>query len=70
MSGLRPGVAEEIASPCVRICRLHPRLRCCEGCGRTAREIARWGEADGEERRAIRQRALDRLAGLATDPRG
>jgi uncharacterized protein len=40
-------------SPCLRICRLDPDSRLCTGCGRTAREIARWSMADAEEKWAI-----------------
>jgi len=58
------GAAFEVPSPCVRICRLHAQARICEGCGRTAREIARWGTAEEDERHAIRAQAARRLAAL------
>lgn len=59
------GQALDVPSPCVQVCRLHAQARFCEGCGRSAREIARWGTAEDEERRAIRALAAERLAALA-----
>lgn len=42
-----------IASPCVNICRLDPATRRCEGCARTADEIARWTALSDAERARI-----------------
>jgi len=44
---------DEIESPCVKICVLHPEERLCIGCHRTADEIARWSRLSPDERRAI-----------------
>jgi predicted Fe-S protein YdhL (DUF1289 family) len=44
---------EEIESPCVKICILHPEARICLGCYRTADEIAAWSRMTREERRAL-----------------
>lgn len=44
---------DEIDSPCVRICVLHPGARLCMGCFRTGEEIARWSRMTPEERREI-----------------
>jgi predicted Fe-S protein YdhL (DUF1289 family) len=44
---------DEIESPCVKICVLHPEARICIGCYRTADEIARWSKMTPEERRAV-----------------
>jgi hypothetical protein len=63
MSEVAPALP--VASPCVRVCRLAPGRRLCEGCGRTPREIAAWGTADDEERRLIRERAAARLRAWA-----
>ncbi|MCB1885618.1 MAG: DUF1289 domain-containing protein [Geminicoccaceae bacterium] len=53
----------DIPTPCVGICRLDPVTRRCEGCMRTAREIAAWPSASNEERlaivQALRQRRRD-----------
>lgn len=44
---------EEVDSPCVRICVVHPEERICTGCLRTMDEIASWSRMSAEERRAI-----------------
>jgi len=44
---------EEIESPCVKICVLHPEARICLGCYRTADEIATWSRLTREDRREI-----------------
>jgi uncharacterized protein len=49
----RPESTATVASPCIAVCRLDPRTRACEGCGRTAREIARWAYAEDAEKRDI-----------------
>ncbi|MFK7752954.1 MAG: DUF1289 domain-containing protein [Sedimentitalea sp.] len=43
----------EIASPCVRICVVHPTERICTGCFRTIDEITRWSRMDPAERAEI-----------------
>lgn len=43
----------EIESPCVRICVVHPETRLCTGCARSIDEIGRWSRMSPEERRAI-----------------
>ena len=50
----------DIPSPCVGVCRLSEETRLCEGCLRTAREIARWPSADNAERFEIVQRLRER----------
>lgn len=44
---------DEVESPCVKLCVLHPEARICMGCFRTTDEIARWSRMTPEERRAI-----------------
>ncbi len=44
---------EEIESPCVKICMLHPQTGLCVGCARSGDEIARWGSMSPAERSAI-----------------
>jgi predicted Fe-S protein YdhL (DUF1289 family) len=44
---------DEIESPCVRLCVLHPETRVCLGCRRSLDEIGRWSRMTPEERRAI-----------------
>ncbi len=43
----------EIESPCVRICVVHPETRLCTGCARSIDEIGRWSRMSPEERSAI-----------------
>jgi len=42
-----------VASPCVNICHMSPRLGVCTGCCRTLDEIARWSELNEVERARI-----------------
>jgi len=44
---------DEVDSPCVQICVVHPEERICTGCLRTIDEIARWSRMAPEERRAV-----------------
>jgi len=44
---------DEIESPCVKICVLHPEARICLGCLRTADEIASWSRMSRDERRTL-----------------
>jgi predicted Fe-S protein YdhL (DUF1289 family) len=53
-----------IASPCNRICVVHPTSRMCIGCGRSLDEIGRWIAFTEAEREAIMAQLPARLAGL------
>lgn len=44
---------DEIESPCVRICTLHPAEGLCVGCLRSRDEIAVWSRLSPAARRAI-----------------
>ena len=44
---------QEIESPCVKICAIHPVEKICVGCYRTGQEIGQWSLYDAETRRAI-----------------
>ncbi|MGD9865017.1 MAG: DUF1289 domain-containing protein [Pseudodonghicola sp.] len=48
-----PWSRDEVESPCVRICLMHPTERICTGCFRTLDEIARWSQMTAQERRAV-----------------
>ncbi|ASM71841.1 MULTISPECIES: DUF1289 domain-containing protein [Roseobacteraceae] len=50
----------EIESPCVRICVVHPETRLCTGCARSIDEIGRWSRMTAEERAAIMAELPDR----------
>ncbi|TMV06342.1 DUF1289 domain-containing protein [Ruegeria sediminis] len=43
----------EVESPCIQICVVHPTERICTGCYRTIDEISRWSKMDSSERGAI-----------------
>lgn len=43
----------EIDSPCIRICVVHPTERICTGCFRTIDEISRWSRMESDERARI-----------------
>ncbi|MDA7963329.1 DUF1289 domain-containing protein [Ruegeria sp.] len=55
----------EVESPCVQICVVHPTERICTGCYRTIDEIARWSKMDSSERAEIMQDLPDRKPRLA-----
>lgn len=44
---------DEVESPCVRICVIHPEARLCTGCLRSIDEITRWSKMTAEERRDV-----------------
>jgi predicted Fe-S protein YdhL (DUF1289 family) len=44
---------DEIESPCVKICVIHPQARICTGCLRTAQEITVWSRLSPEARREV-----------------
>jgi predicted Fe-S protein YdhL (DUF1289 family) len=44
---------EEVASPCINVCRMNPETALCEGCYRTLDEIAGWSGMSAEERRVV-----------------
>jgi predicted Fe-S protein YdhL (DUF1289 family) len=44
---------DEVESPCVNICVVHPDTRLCTGCARSIDEIAQWSRMSSEARREI-----------------
>ncbi len=44
---------DEIESPCVKICMIHPEAKLCVGCNLTADEIAAWSRMTPEARREV-----------------
>lgn len=44
---------QEVDSPCIKICTIHPTERLCVGCLRSIEEIAGWGRMTPEERQAV-----------------
>lgn len=70
---------DEIESPCINICVIHPSARLCTGCLRSIDEITQWSRMSAEARRAVmvdlpaRQQLLTQRRGgragrLARDP--
>lgn len=58
---------DEIESPCIKLCQLHPSAKICVGCYRTGEEIAAWSRLSPERRREI-MAELPSRAGLLRDP--
>ncbi|MFC3616721.1 DUF1289 domain-containing protein [Lutimaribacter marinistellae] len=56
---------DEIESPCVQICVVHPAERICTGCYRTIDEIGRWSRMSSEERQAVMAELPARKPSLA-----
>ncbi|MEM0991378.1 MAG: DUF1289 domain-containing protein [Pseudomonadota bacterium] len=44
---------DEIDSPCIKICVIHPETRLCTGCHRSIDEITAWSRMDTETRSTI-----------------
>ncbi|MCI2393360.1 DUF1289 domain-containing protein [Aliiroseovarius sediminis] len=44
---------DEIDSPCINICVVHPEARICTGCYRSIDEITAWSRLSPEVRRTI-----------------
>ena len=59
----------EIESPCVNICVIHPSAEICTGCYRTRYEIAGWSRMTSEERQEI-MNTLPERAGRLVKRRG
>lgn len=52
----------EIESPCVKICVVHPQARLCTGCLRSIEEIGGWSRMSADERRAVMAELPNRAA--------
>jgi len=60
---------QEIESPCVKLCVIHPQTRLCLGCARSIDEIAAWSQMAPETRRTIMAELPGRVTG-PTERRG
>jgi len=58
------GKRDEIDSPCVRICVVHPEVRICTGCYRTIDEIAQWSRMTPKQRHEIMAELPNRASQL------
>ena len=56
----------EIESPCVNICLVHPQTRLCTGCNRSIDEIGRWSKMHPDERAEI----IKELPSRQSTPKG
>ncbi|MEL6619711.1 MAG: DUF1289 domain-containing protein [Pseudomonadota bacterium] len=56
----------EIESPCVQVCVIHPETRLCAGCARSIDEIGAWSRMSPEERRAVMDELPTRQAAPTT----
>ena len=52
--------AGSVPSPCISVCRMDAATGWCEGCFRTLDEIASWGMASDEEKRAVWDMLVER----------
>lgn len=55
---------QEVESPCIQICVIHPEERICTGCYRSIDEITRWSKMDNDERSSIMAELADRAPRL------
>ncbi|MCE6953216.1 DUF1289 domain-containing protein [Cereibacter sphaeroides] len=56
---------DEIESPCVKLCMIHPEEGICVGCHRTIDEIAVWSRLTPEARREVMAQLPSRAPRLA-----
>jgi predicted Fe-S protein YdhL (DUF1289 family) len=60
---------DEIESPCIKICVVHPEARLCTGCLRSIDEIGRWSRMSAAKRSAV-MAELPSRAGAFSKRRG
>ena len=60
---------QEIESPCIKVCVIHPQSRLCTGCLRSIDEITAWTRMTPEDRRTV-MAALPSRARLLQQRRG
>lgn len=53
---------DEVQSPCVKICVVHPVERICTGCLRSIDEIAAWSRMSNDARAAVMETLPEREA--------
>ena len=56
------GMADQVPSPCVSICKMDPASELCEGCFRTLDEIALWSRMEEKSKRAVWMQIGQRIA--------
>ena len=55
---------DEVQSPCIKICVVHPETRLCTGCYRSIDEIGAWSRMSPEARRAVMDELPNRASKL------
>jgi predicted Fe-S protein YdhL (DUF1289 family) len=60
---------DEVESPCIKLCVIHPESRLCTGCHRSIDEITAWSKMSVDVRRAV-MAELPSRAGLLGKRRG
>ncbi len=55
---------DEIESPCIKICVIHPEARLCTGCLRSIDEITQWSRMAPEARRDVMAALPERASQL------
>jgi len=56
---------DEIDSPCIKVCVIHPETRLCTGCLRSIDEIGAWSRMSAEARKLIMSELPDRQSKIA-----
>ena len=56
---------DEVQSPCIKICVIHPEARLCTGCLRTIDEITVWSKLSPEARQTIMEELPTRQGQLS-----
>jgi len=57
---------QEVESPCIKICVIHPEARLCTGCLRSIDEITAWSRMTPDARREVMAALPARKAQLST----
>jgi len=52
--------SNDVASPCINICKIDEPTQRCTGCGRTIDEITRWSRMSNEAKQAVIDAILQR----------
>ena len=56
---------DEVQSPCIKVCVIHPEARLCTGCLRTIDEITVWSKLSPEARQTIMEELPTRQGQLS-----
>jgi len=59
------GRVDDVASPCINVCKMDDRSGYCEGCLRTIDEIACWSGYAREEKLAVLAKLASRKESIA-----